>query len=65
MHVIRSSTCFRSVHEVRPAFTRRLSLAVANVSRAGISVVQEVKRINQLELDLGTSGSWHDDYKGA
>ena len=64
-HVIRSSTCFCSVHEVRPAFTRHLSLTVANVSQAGSSVVQEIKRINQRELDLGTNGSWHDDYKGA
>ena len=46
------------------ALTRRLTLAVASVSRAGFSVVQEIKRINQRELDLGTSGSWHDDYKG-
>ncbi|KAF9651691.1 hypothetical protein BDM02DRAFT_3184211 [Thelephora ganbajun] len=28
-----------------------------------MNVVQEIKRINQRELDLGTSGSWHDDYK--
>lgn len=29
-----------------------------------LSVVREINKINQLELDLGTKGSWHDDYKG-
>ena len=28
------------------------------------SVVREINKINQRELDLGISGSWHDDYKG-
>jgi RNA-binding motif X-linked protein 2 len=28
------------------------------------SVVKEINKINQLELDLGVSGaSWHDEYK--
>ncbi|KAI9000745.1 hypothetical protein BD414DRAFT_405841, partial [Trametes punicea] len=27
------------------------------------SVVREIQKINQRELDLGTKGSWHDDYK--
>jgi hypothetical protein len=44
---------------------RVASLAVVIISQAGFSVVQEIKRINQRELDLGISGSWHDDYKGA
>jgi len=44
--------------------SRAISLRVAGVSQAGFSVVQEIKRINQRELDLGISGSWHDDYKG-
>ena len=31
---------------------------------SGCSVVKEINRINQLELDLGVSGaSWHDEYK--
>jgi hypothetical protein len=30
------------------------------------SVVKEINKINDLELELGVSGSsWHDDYKGA
>ncbi|KAI0677268.1 hypothetical protein C8Q78DRAFT_1065855 [Trametes maxima] len=28
-----------------------------------MNVVQEIKKINERELDLGTKGSWHDDYK--
>ena len=28
------------------------------------SVVREINKINERELELGTSGSWHDDYKG-
>ncbi|KAJ3487730.1 hypothetical protein NLI96_g3342 [Meripilus lineatus] len=28
-----------------------------------MNVVREINKINQLELDLGTKGSWHDDYK--
>lgn len=28
------------------------------------SVVREINKINEQELDLGISGSWHDDYKG-
>ncbi|KAI0331297.1 hypothetical protein GY45DRAFT_1249216, partial [Cubamyces sp. BRFM 1775] len=27
------------------------------------SVVREINKINERELDLGTKGSWHDDYK--
>ncbi|KAH8096717.1 hypothetical protein BXZ70DRAFT_858335, partial [Cristinia sonorae] len=27
------------------------------------SVVREINKINERELDLGTTGSWHDDYK--
>ncbi|KAI0776176.1 hypothetical protein BD413DRAFT_469811, partial [Trametes elegans] len=27
------------------------------------SVVKEINKINERELDLGTKGSWHDDYK--
>jgi hypothetical protein len=29
------------------------------------SVVREINQINQRELELGVSGSWHDEYKGA
>lgn len=29
------------------------------------SVVREINKINERELDLGIKGSWHDDYKGA
>ncbi|KAI0650460.1 hypothetical protein C8Q79DRAFT_1006726 [Trametes meyenii] len=28
-----------------------------------MNVVQEIRKINERELDLGTKGSWHDDYK--
>ena len=28
------------------------------------SVVREINKINDRELQLGISGSWHDDYKG-
>ncbi|GJE84862.1 RNA-binding domain-containing protein [Phanerochaete sordida] len=28
-----------------------------------MNVVKEINKINQRELDLGISGSWHDDYK--
>ncbi|OSD04560.1 hypothetical protein PYCCODRAFT_1443825 [Trametes coccinea BRFM310] len=28
-----------------------------------MNVVQEIKKINQRELELGIKGSWHDDYK--
>jgi len=28
-----------------------------------MNVVREINKINELELDLGASGSWHDDYK--
>lgn len=28
------------------------------------SVVREINKINERELDLGVTGSWHDDYKG-
>ncbi|KAI0722716.1 hypothetical protein C8Q76DRAFT_719939 [Earliella scabrosa] len=28
-----------------------------------MNVVREINKINERELDLGTSGSWHDDYK--
>ncbi|PCH40951.1 hypothetical protein WOLCODRAFT_70930 [Wolfiporia cocos MD-104 SS10] len=27
------------------------------------SVVREINKINERELDLGATGSWHDDYK--
>lgn len=27
--------------------------------------MREINKINERELDLGISGSWHDDYKGA
>lgn len=26
--------------------------------------MREINKINERELELGTSGSWHDDYKG-
>ncbi len=26
--------------------------------------MREINKINERELDLGISGSWHDDYKG-
>ena len=64
VHVIRGSTRFRSTHEVRPTSTRHPPLTVTHFSQAGSSVVQEIKRINQRELDSGTNASWHDDYKG-
>jgi len=28
-----------------------------------MNVVREINKINERELDLGTTGSWHDDYK--
>jgi RNA-binding motif X-linked protein 2 len=28
------------------------------------SVVREINKINERELELGISGSWHDEYKG-
>ena len=29
-----------------------------------ISVVKEINRINERELELGGTASWHDEYKG-
>jgi len=28
------------------------------------SVVREINKINERELELGVKGSWHDEYKG-
>ena len=28
------------------------------------SVVREINKINERELESGVTGSWHDDYKG-
>jgi len=47
-------------HEVRTGLVE-LSYSL---TPSGCSVVKEINRINQLELDLGVSGaSWHDEYK--
>lgn len=33
-------------------------------SSLGLSVVREINKINERELELGTTASWHDEYKG-
>ncbi|KAI0938179.1 hypothetical protein AcV7_003439 [Taiwanofungus camphoratus] len=45
-------------HEVRPCST---DILVTDTRLR--SVVQEINKINDRELALGTTGSWHDDYK--
>lgn len=37
---------------------------VANQSAGVFSVVKEINKINELELQGNGQGSWHDDYKG-
>jgi len=34
------------------------------VSELTFSVVREINKINERELELGVKGSWHDEYKG-
>lgn len=57
---------------VHPPFTHRYdevspasAVRGSALSREFSSVVKEIQRINLNELKAGTSGSWHDQYKGA
>jgi RNA recognition motif-containing protein len=39
-------------------------ILIATIISSAFSVVKEINKINQLELELGVSGaSWHDEYK--
>jgi hypothetical protein len=51
-------------HEVRPT-SLVASNKVAHSLAIHSSVVREIQRINDKELDLALNGaSWHDEYKG-
>ena len=49
-------------HEVRPPH-RLARPEYLLIVYASTSVVKEINAINQKELELGLTASWHDDYK--
>jgi hypothetical protein len=52
------------VHAAMKCVQASFELSYYLLTPSGCSVVKEINRINQLELDLGVSGaSWHDEYK--